>query len=91
MALRPPRLPVLSNVTAQPFPGEPEAIAALLGRQLVEPVQWEASLRALLDPAAAPLLAEGAEGGGAGAAGAGGDVQVRRPRRWETCASCDAR
>eukprot|EP00198_Chlamydomonas_reinhardtii_P012419 XP_001701756.1 predicted protein [Chlamydomonas reinhardtii] len=52
--LRPPRLPVLSNVTAQPFPPDPAAIRELLGRQLVEPVQWEACLAALLAPPAGP-------------------------------------
>jgi hypothetical protein len=35
-----PRVPVLSNVTATPFPPDPQAIRELLGRQLVEPVRW---------------------------------------------------
>ena len=34
-----PRIPVLSNVTAKPFPQDPEAIRALLAQQLVQPVQ----------------------------------------------------
>ncbi len=54
VTFRGPRLPVLSNVTAQPFPscpashlgpggpgaaaGDPRDIPALLSRQLVEPV-----------------------------------------------------
>lgn len=45
---------MLSNVTAQPFPPDPAAIRELLGRQLVEPVQWEACLAALLAPPAGP-------------------------------------
>jgi [acyl-carrier-protein] S-malonyltransferase len=35
--IRAPRVPVLSNVTASPFPSDPAAIRELLGRQLVEP------------------------------------------------------
>lgn len=70
VTFRAPRLPVLSNVTAQPFPscpgstlalgghgpagGDPRDIPALLSRQLVEPVRWEATLAALLAPPAGP-------------------------------------
>lgn len=43
-----PQFPVLSNVTATPFPSDPTAIRDLLGRQLVEPVRWEDTLTALL-------------------------------------------
>jgi [acyl-carrier-protein] S-malonyltransferase len=43
-----PRVPVYSNVTAQPFPSDPAAIRALLGRQLCEPVKWEGTLAALV-------------------------------------------
>jgi len=43
-----PRFPVWSNVTAQPFPSDPETIRALLTRQLCEPVQWEATLKGLV-------------------------------------------
>ncbi|KAI7846366.1 hypothetical protein COHA_000078 [Chlorella ohadii] len=42
-----PRIPIYSNVTAQPFKDAAE-IAALLPRQLVEAVQWEGTIRALL-------------------------------------------
>jgi [acyl-carrier-protein] S-malonyltransferase len=45
--IRPPRLPVWSNVDAQPHT-DPEEIRQLLVRQVVEPVLWEATLRALL-------------------------------------------
>ena len=38
-----PRIPVISNVTGQPFPPAAE-IPAALARQLVEPVRWEATL-----------------------------------------------
>lgn len=42
-----PRLPVLSNVDARPH-SDPDAIRALLARQVVQPVQWEATLNTLL-------------------------------------------
>jgi [acyl-carrier-protein] S-malonyltransferase len=45
--LAPPRLPVWSNVTAQPH-GQPEEIRALLRRQITEPVRWEETMRQLL-------------------------------------------
>ncbi|WIA23708.1 hypothetical protein OEZ85_000395 [Tetradesmus obliquus] len=46
--IRAPRVPVLSNVTATPFPSDPAAIRELLGRQLVEPVRWEGTIAGLL-------------------------------------------
>ena len=42
-----PRIPVYSNVTAQPFPGK-DAIRGLLKRQLCEPVKWENTLKELI-------------------------------------------
>jgi [acyl-carrier-protein] S-malonyltransferase len=42
-----PRIPVYSNVTGAPFGGASD-VAALLPRQLVEPVQWEGSVRRML-------------------------------------------
>jgi [acyl-carrier-protein] S-malonyltransferase len=42
-----PRLPVWSNVTAQPH-GRPEEIRVLLRRQITEPVRWEETMRQLL-------------------------------------------
>jgi [acyl-carrier-protein] S-malonyltransferase len=47
VTLRPPRVPVLSNVDAQPHT-EPEEIRDLLVRQVVQPVQWEQTMRGLL-------------------------------------------
>jgi [acyl-carrier-protein] S-malonyltransferase len=41
------RVPVWSNVTAQPH-GGPEEMRALLRRQITEPVRWEATMRNLL-------------------------------------------
>jgi [acyl-carrier-protein] S-malonyltransferase len=41
------RLPVWSNVTAWPH-GGPDEVRALLGRQMVEPVLWEETMRGLL-------------------------------------------
>ena len=45
--VREPRIPVISNVTGQPFP-EASLIPAALARQLVEPVRWEATLKDLV-------------------------------------------
>jgi len=63
---------VISNVTGEPFPvGDAEAVKELLCRQLVEPVQWEATLRKVL------ALGEGGGEGGAAVAGAGAAPSVR--------------
>lgn len=45
--IRSPRIPVISNVDAQPH-DDPEEIRRLLVEQLVSPVQWEPSMRHLL-------------------------------------------
>ena len=45
--LRPPRLPVWSNVDAAPHT-DPDEIRHLLVRQVVQPVLWEQTLRNLL-------------------------------------------
>lgn len=45
--LRRPRIPVVSNVDAQPHE-DPEEIRSLLIRQVIEPVRWEESMRYLL-------------------------------------------
>jgi [acyl-carrier-protein] S-malonyltransferase len=45
--LRAPRIPVWSNVDAQPH-SEPDAIRGLLVRQVVQPVLWENTMRNLL-------------------------------------------
>lgn len=39
---------VVSNVTAQPHPAQPDAIRAALAQQLTSPVRWEDSMRYLL-------------------------------------------
>ncbi|MFQ3652087.1 MAG: ACP S-malonyltransferase [Gemmataceae bacterium] len=46
--LQPPRVAVYANVTAAPYSG-PQEIQATLARQVVEPVRWEASIRAMLE------------------------------------------
>jgi len=48
VALAPPAMLVLSNVTALPHEG-PEAIRARLVEQVTSPVRWEQSMRCLLD------------------------------------------
>ncbi|MFE3626516.1 ACP S-malonyltransferase [Streptomyces goshikiensis] len=46
--LAPPRLPVISNVTARPYPPG-ESVAALLGRQIRSRVRWTETMEHLLD------------------------------------------
>jgi [acyl-carrier-protein] S-malonyltransferase len=53
--IRPPRLPVVSNVTAKPVQ-EPEEIRRLLVEQIVKPVRWEASVRELIGAGAKTFL-----------------------------------
>ena len=50
--LRPARIPVVSNVDAQPHT-DPEEIRQLLIQQVCAPVQWEPSMRWLLEQGAA--------------------------------------
>jgi [acyl-carrier-protein] S-malonyltransferase len=45
--MKTPRIPVVSNVDAQPH-DDPEEIRALLAQQVVTPVRWEDSMRYLL-------------------------------------------
>lgn len=45
--IKPPRIPVISNVDAQPH-DDPEEIRTLLVKQVLEPVLWERSMRRLL-------------------------------------------
>jgi [acyl-carrier-protein] S-malonyltransferase len=47
VTIRPPRLPIWSNVDAQPHT-DPEEIRDLLVRQVLQPVLWEQTLRNLL-------------------------------------------
>jgi [acyl-carrier-protein] S-malonyltransferase len=46
--LKPPRLPVYSNVTARPHGSDPASIASLLANQVTTGVRWEESMRAML-------------------------------------------
>ena len=46
--IRQPRIPIISNVDAQPHT-DPDEIQALLVRQVVEPVLWEDSMRWLIE------------------------------------------
>nr|GMC68704.1 Polyketide-type polyunsaturated fatty acid synthase [Ipomoea batatas]GMD31583.1 Polyketide-type polyunsaturated fatty acid synthase [Ipomoea batatas] len=45
--LRTPRIPVISNVDAQPH-SDPETIKKILARQVTSPVQWETTVKTLL-------------------------------------------
>lgn len=46
VSIKEPRIPVFSNVTAEPFK-DVAAIPGMLARQLVEPVKWENILSSL--------------------------------------------
>lgn len=46
--IKAPRIPVYSNVDAQPHPADPEAIARTLAAQVTQPVRWEQSMRRML-------------------------------------------
>ncbi|CAA6669288.1 unnamed protein product [Spirodela intermedia] len=43
-----PRIPVISNVDAQPH-SDPETIKRILARQVTSPVQWESTVKSLLN------------------------------------------
>ncbi|KIH86016.1 ACP S-malonyltransferase [Pseudomonas batumici] len=43
-----PRIPVIANVTAQPYPTDTSQIKSLLVRQIKSPVKWTQSIRYLL-------------------------------------------
>jgi [acyl-carrier-protein] S-malonyltransferase len=45
--IRPPQVPVIANVTAQPH-GDPAQVRRLLVQQVTAPVLWEQSMRALM-------------------------------------------
>ncbi|KAK0604673.1 hypothetical protein LWI29_018109 [Acer saccharum] len=45
--IRSPRIPVISNVDAQPH-ADPETIKKILARQVTSPVQWETTVKTLL-------------------------------------------
>ncbi|GMI96929.1 EMBRYO DEFECTIVE 3147, malonyl CoA-ACP malonyltransferase [Hibiscus trionum] len=45
--IRTPRIPVISNVDAQPH-ADPDTIKKILARHVVSPVQWETTVRTLL-------------------------------------------
>lgn len=52
--MQPPRIPVLSNVDAQPH-SDPNEIRDLLIQQVVSPVLWEATIRRMLSEEATPF------------------------------------
>ncbi|MHC4470213.1 MAG: ACP S-malonyltransferase [Planctomycetota bacterium] len=56
--IRPPRIPVVANVTAAPMT-EPAQIRENLVRQLVNPVLWERSMRRLLEEGHGPFVEPG--------------------------------
>jgi [acyl-carrier-protein] S-malonyltransferase len=46
--VRPPRVPVYSNVDARPHPSDPEGIVRTLAAQVTQGVRWEESMRRML-------------------------------------------
>jgi len=46
--IRPPRIPVYANVTAEPHPADPTAIRRSLADQVTKPVRWEDSTRRMI-------------------------------------------
>lgn len=42
-----PRIPVLANRTARPYPADPKAVAELLSAQVANPVRWTDTIRAM--------------------------------------------
>lgn len=48
ISIHAPRVPVISNVTAQPHEDSPDSIIGRLVEQVTSPVRWEASIRYLL-------------------------------------------
>ena len=48
VTLQPPRIPVISNVTATPYPSDISAIRQLLLTQITSPVQWHTSIQYLI-------------------------------------------
>ncbi len=54
VTLRPPRIPVISNVDAAAH-SDPEAIRGLLVKQVVAPVQWEDTMRKMLSHGHGPF------------------------------------
>lgn len=47
-AFAPPRIPVVANVTAKPYPGDAASIRELLVKQITQPVRWTESVEYLL-------------------------------------------
>ena len=45
----PPAIPVIANITAEPYPSEAAAIREMLLDQMIRPVLWARSVRRLLD------------------------------------------
>jgi malonyl CoA-acyl carrier protein transacylase len=48
-ALLAPQGTVVANVTAEPYPSEPDLIKARLAMQITQPVRWAQSIQLLLD------------------------------------------
>lgn len=55
-----PRLPVISNATAAPYPDDPEAVQALLSDQMAQPVRFRETIDALYTQGCRVFLEVGA-------------------------------
>jgi [acyl-carrier-protein] S-malonyltransferase len=49
VSVAPPTVPVIANITAEPYPPDAAAVRAMLLDQIVRPVLWARSIRRLLD------------------------------------------
>jgi acyl transferase domain-containing protein/NAD(P)H-dependent flavin oxidoreductase YrpB (nitropropane dioxygenase family)/acyl carrier protein len=59
MDVRPPDIPVYANVTAAPYPPEPEGIRQLLSRQLASPVRFRQQIEAMYEAGARVFVEAG--------------------------------
>ncbi|OAA29444.1 ACP S-malonyltransferase [Kosmotoga arenicorallina S304] len=57
--VKPPKIPVISNVTGEPFPDDPVEIRELIAKQACSPVRWESSVRKMVDMGASFFLEVG--------------------------------
>ncbi|MBO8167477.1 MAG: [acyl-carrier-protein] S-malonyltransferase [Thermotogae bacterium] len=57
--IKPPKIPVISNVTGEPFPDDPVEIRELIAKQACSPVRWESSVRKMVAMGASFFLEVG--------------------------------
>jgi acyl transferase domain-containing protein/NADP-dependent 3-hydroxy acid dehydrogenase YdfG len=85
VAVNSPTFPVIANLTAEPYPAGPDAIRSTLARQLVSPVRFVESVRAMYDAGARVFLEIGPGRRVSGLAGA-----ILKDAQDVSVISCDA-